>query len=738
LKQPERCFFVLNNVLPPPQWAGGSGVQLLMADTTFQIGVQFDSSAATAGLTQLSSTFQSTTSAVANMWTEASSTITIALKNVGSEAENTAGRTKEHIEKASQAVDLLGDAIGIKIPAALQKMAAESEIVGPIMEAAFPILAAVALATMIVDIIGKIGDWIRSLRELSDEEKNAIKAQADHFKKSLEFAHKIIELRRQAELIGKSEVEQARLRAQWAAEDQKEDQGYLALAQRKYAAAQALLAESEKHETRKGETGRYQPKTGLPVIGDIPLISDDQIKKAKGTIFELEELWGKGLEDLQQETVLAGERRNVADKEAAQANLNIHKQHIDALRALHQKDHGQNQAEVVSLDDIVHRQNKIVIAKKDANQAGQQELTTEQILATARQINAKEAQQEAEFAEKAAAGNKKIADLQKDIANGAVEHNQALAVALGYKTQEKADAEALAALEQDKKKVLADANSALTAQIGIVKNLAQATMGGMLGSPEQKAAYQKAVLDYQKLKIEQLNLEKKYDDQIAALQLKLANSFIAQFRKQLLSWRDINKELGQTFQTTLNSMNSNLASFVATGQANWQQLATSAIESIVQILLQQAEAWAAAEIMDALGLGKKKAKNASEAQSSTAAAAANTLADVPFPANIGAAASVQTIGEGYTIEAASSLGGAWMIDNDRLNFVHRRETILPADKAIKLDNMLEGGGRGISVTVNHSVNAVDAESFRAHIRRHANMIGNEVARVLKRKTAISR
>src|SRR5215813_12916518 len=95
-----------------------------MADTTFQIGVQFDSSAATAGLTQLNSTFQSTTSAVANMWTEASSTITVALKNVSSEAENTAGRTKEQIEKASQAVDLLGDAIGIKVPAALQKMAA--------------------------------------------------------------------------------------------------------------------------------------------------------------------------------------------------------------------------------------------------------------------------------------------------------------------------------------------------------------------------------------------------------------------------------------------------------------------------------------------------------------------------------------------------------------------------------------------------------------------------------------
>jgi lambda family phage tail tape measure protein len=716
-----------------------------MPDTTFQIGVQFDSSAATAGLTQLNSTFQSTTSAVANMWTEASSTITVALKNVSSEAENTAGRTKEQIEKASQAVDLLGDAIGIKVPAALQKMAAESEIVGPIMEAAFPVLAAVALASMIVDIIGKIGDWIRSLQELSDEEKNAIKAQADHFKKSLEFAHKIIELRRQAELIGKSEVEQARLRAQWAAEDQKEDQGYLALAQRKYAAAQALLAESEKHETRKGDTGRYQPKTGLPVVGDIPVISDDQIKQAKGTILELEELWGKGLEDLQQETVLAGERRNLVDKQATQANINIHKQHIDALRALHQKDHGQNQAEVVSLDDILHRQNKIVVAKKDATLAGKDELTIEQILATARQINAKEAQQEAAFAEKAAAGNKKIADLQKDIANGAVEHNQALAVALGYKTQEKVDAEALAALEQDKKKALADANSALTAQIGIVKNLAQATMGGMLGSPEQKAAYQKAVLDYQKLKIEQLNLEKKYDDQIAALQLKLANSFSAQFRKQLLSWQDINKELGQTFQTALNGMNSNLASFITTGQANWKQLASSAIEQIITIALQFGESQL---LMAIMGKGAAKTQTQTKAQAGVAeieidshVAAANAYTEwAAFPP---IAAAMATAAEGVVhafaapvmaVAGASAAGGQYLVPGDQLTMLHRNEMVLPAGVADRMRGVIEGGGGGgISVVVNHSVNAVDAQSFQQHIRRHGNMIGNEVARVLKKR-----
>ncbi len=45
------------------------------------------------------------------------------------------------------------------------------------------------------------------------------------------------------------------------------------------------------------------------------------------------------------------------------------------------------------------------------------------------------------------------------------------------------------------------------------------------------------------------------------------------------------------------------------------------------------------------------------------------------------------------------------------------------------------GGPGVTVVVNHSVSVVDAASFQGHIRRHSNMIANEVTRALKRKGA---
>jgi hypothetical protein len=719
-----------------------------MAEIQTEWALVFKTEELDAGMQHVKDVSNDTTKSIGEGWNTTGTAAVDALKKLLAQSEETHGRTKEQVEKASQAVDLLGDALGIKVPAALQKMAAESEVAGPIMESAFPVLAAVALASMIVDIIGKIGDWISSLRELSDEEKNAINAQANDFKKSIEFAHKITELRRQALLVGKSEVEQARLRAQFAHENEEEDKGYLGRARKEYAAAQALLDESEKHETRKVETGRYQPKTGLPVVADVPVISDDQIKNAKRDILDLQELWGKGLEDLQQETALAGERRNLADAQAAQANLNIYKQHINALKALHQQTHGQNQAEVVSLDDILHKQNKIVVAKKDATQAGKEEVTVEQALAVANVTNLKVVQQQAEFGQKNAEDSAKIAQLNRDINDKQAEHNAALAVALGYTTQEKADAQALATLEKDKSTALTEANNRLTAQQAIVKQLGIDTMNGMLGSPEQKAAFQKAILDFQKLKIEELNLEKKYDDQIAALRLKLANTSSSQLRKQLLDWQDVNKQLTQSFMQTLNGFNSSLAAFVITGTGNWKQFAASAIESILQIGLQYEESKLLMMIMDKLGAKTKLQMDAetglAQIEIASDIGAANAYAawaDMPAVA-AGMAAAAKGIISGFGVPIAalgakSSAGGDWRVDTDRLNFVHKDETILPAGIAGKLRNMVENGspGSGVTVVVNHSVSAVDAASFQGHIRRHSNMIANEVTRALKRKGA---
>ena len=78
--------------------------------------------------------------------------------------------------------------------------------------------------------------------------------------------------------------------------------------------------------------------------------------------------------------------------------------------------------------------------------------------------------------------------------------------------------------------------------------------------------------------------------------------------------------------------------------------------------------------------------------------------------------------------AGFALGG--IVPATGLALVHEGEKILP--KSMSGDG---SGLGGITVVVNHSVNAVDAASFQGHIRRHSNMIANEVTRALKRKGA---
>ena len=84
----------------------------------------------------------------------------------------------------------------------------------------------------------------------------------------------------------------------------------------------------------------------------------------------------------------------------------------------------------------------------------------------------------------------------------------------------------------------------------------------------------------------------------------------------------------------------------------------------------------------------------------------------------------------------SAEGGQYIVPSEQLTMLHRNEMVLPAGVAERMRGVIQGGGGGgTTVVVNHSVSAVDAESFQSHIRRHANLIGNEVARVLKKKSS---
>ena len=83
--------------------------------------------------------------------------------------------------------------------------------------------------------------------------------------------------------------------------------------------------------------------------------------------------------------------------------------------------------------------------------------------------------------------------------------------------------------------------------------------------------------------------------------------------------------------------------------------------------------------------------NAAEGATGAAAAVAPIPVVGPGMA-IAAFASTMAMLLGAKSMIHSSAGGEWNIPSDRLNLVHKNETILPADIAGKMRNMVEGGG----------------------------------------------
>ena len=115
---------------------------------------------------------------------------------------------------------------------------------------------------------------------------------------------------------------------------------------------------------------------------------------------------------------------------------------------------------------------------------------------------------------------------------------------------------------------------------------------------------------------------------------------------------------------------------------------------------------------------------------STFAAVFQALAGIPyigpFLAAAAAPAAMATVGA-VAGSVKSSAGGDWKVDSDRLNMVHKDETILPAPISESMRNFFEGGGGGGGV--NLSVNAIDGAS----VKRFFFDNGNHLASSLKQQ-----
>lgn len=237
----------------------------------------------------------------------------------------------------------------------------------------------------------------------------------------------------------------------------------------------------------------------------------------------------------------------------------------------------------------------------------------------------------------------------------------------------------------------------------------------------ERDRYEKGSKDYEKYQAQIVKLTDKYNADIEKAEQKAYLRRRQQFDQYF-------KQVSSSFNTALNGWMQGTESASQAFGKMFQDILSQLINFVEQWIEKKVEMW----LMDKL-LSQATQSAAAEAQIVSNAA-------VAYSGAYAATAAIPIVGPGLAPEAAMmaymdviamtpagfALGG--IVPATGLALVHEGEKILP--KSMSGDG---SGLGGITVVVNHSVNAVDAESFQGHIRRHGNMIGNEVARVLKRK-----
>ena len=94
-----------------------------------------------------------------------------------SELTKAAAEAKEQLDQASKSVEMLGDMIGLKVPEAIQKMIASSELIGPVLSEAFAPLAAITfgielfekLSDKIKEVTNDMAGWDASAQDMYDD-----------------------------------------------------------------------------------------------------------------------------------------------------------------------------------------------------------------------------------------------------------------------------------------------------------------------------------------------------------------------------------------------------------------------------------------------------------------------------------------------------------------------------------------------------------------------------------------
>jgi hypothetical protein len=718
-----------------------------MAGNTIQFGITLDTSTVASGASEIQAKFEQTTSEITNQWTQTSSTIASSLEKMAAGAEQAAGRTKEQIDKASSAASALGDVVGIKVPEGMQKMVAESELIGPSLEAAFAPLAVIQLVQWLAEASDKLSKFIADTFIYTQADKDAVSQIAQENKVLGELAEKTKEVIRARQLLqAPDEASKIKLNLQF----QIEDQG---------GSAENFTRQIDEVNSRL-DVLRKKSQEKFPIIltddfgntvGELRVLTEE----ARRSQEELQQLGGRLL-------ILQGLEKKAAAEEALAAVKGEKAQAAAKQAALEQAARAAAQARAAK-----------AAAEEQAAREFKNRLDDE--LTAEKQTHLLSIEEELHFWQSKLAAAARFPEVFRTIQNTMAGIDQQIfaqheaAAQQEAQRQEEANQRAIAqALSDDKAKndaIIAHGKELLDAQASLYKRdienakvneevkvqLAEADLA------RGKIAKQREIQIVAAAKKEEIRLEIQawqaiqaiYDDQpkkVAEIELTISKlrgqarlaeaKAIADSAKATEStYKQLWTSIGNTFKSTLDGL---IQAHETLAQAV-QKLLTGLLADIANYLEQKAVKEAAA-LATSLIHTKAEATSTISAESGKAFAAAYADMASTGPEGLAAAPGVAAAAASATLSGGLGLLtsldiGTWNVPFDMPAQLHSGEIVVPRFESDLFRNAVRAGGQGanITVVVNHSVSAIDAQSFQGTIRKNSNLIANEIGRALRKK-----
>ena len=676
------------------------------------------------------------------------------------EVKDAADAAKDHLDRVSKSVEMLGDLIGLKVPDGISKMLAASELIGPALDAAFAPLAVVTLGVAIFDLTEK----------LKKEREELEKTKAETLNEALAVNQYAAAL----------QTNSLKLQDQLAILQKKPPTNGVKIAMEEGRKATADLVDEFTKAIDKLDELLQKQKQGFwdrLMNGDNG--SNDVIEKAHEFKTEIDDL------TQQMHTAAAlGHKQEAADYKAS-----LDKKQDEFRRYIAEQQKALADKKASTIATLTKREESVgsgvngetqvrdALSLADATKQVNEQYRNEQ-----RNLNDLTiyAQSESAASAQLAKNNaltRQIAVAETEKSNAAFKKEQSdkvatvdastrAIVAIDERASQQTMTADFAAIKAENDAVIKAADKQFQVwdegykgQIEVAKIASETKIQLITQDFEKgKINQQQETALIAKAKQDELALEIHYQQQRQALwdkdpkkvqeiqnqinKIKAQGELVGTkavtdgLKTQEQQYKNLFQQIGNSFKTEIMGMIQGTETVTQAFSKMFNSLVGSFADYVARKAEKKAEEW----LIDKL-FTEKKIASATGAATGIAMMAgfASAMQALPFPVNVstapGVAAAVGATvsGMGAVAGAAASLAvGTNFVPQDGLAFLHKGEKVIPAGTT---GPGYSGGDGGITVVVNHSVSAVDAASFQGHIRRHSNMIANEVTRALKRKGA---